>query len=314
MLFNGFNKNKFPSYSVITPQTGYTFDVRMLSVEETNNLKHALLTPNSAAMHVNKVLWESVKTAPEGINTYEEFLKKLTLLDREAIIYGIYHSTFGNTKDFRVICPKCEQPTDIKFNLDDTFSMLPYPKSKSMKESYKIAKAVEGDKVTDSDIEKAIEEDEAKKIEKLKKKVSGEDSDEDSIINKIIPVELKYSEVTAYIKSPTMWDEEEMLRNCSYVDNTHIDALTETLIIDKFEYINETGHKLELTKREDILKGYETLPLLDKKQLATEHNEQFSKYRINLESTWVCSKHSCRNKNQFYLNVSDQFFRMVQAY
>lgn len=143
MVFKGFNIS-YPSYTVITPQTGDQYSVRCLTVSELNELRHSQLTSTKAATVINDMVWKAITEKPEHVTNFKSFLNSTSLLDRVSIVYAVYNSTFGNEKEFQVTCNNCNHQQKIKFNLNDIFKITPYPYSEKFVQSYKIAKAAEG--------------------------------------------------------------------------------------------------------------------------------------------------------------------------
>ena len=138
--FKGFNI-RYPIYSVICPQTGDSYDVRCLTVAEVTKLKESLTTPASSSKIINETLWGAVESKPDRVVDFNSFKTNVTLKDREALLYAMYQSTFGNERDFTVECGDCSKTSEIKFHLDQMFSMDAYPGSKAIIDSYKVAKA-----------------------------------------------------------------------------------------------------------------------------------------------------------------------------
>ena len=98
-MFKGFNL-KYPEYEVITPQTKLSFTVRSLNVQEEERLKGSILTPQKITEHLNKCLYESLVTKPEVIKDFKTFLENVTLKDRDALLYGLYH---GHAKKLEIM-------------------------------------------------------------------------------------------------------------------------------------------------------------------------------------------------------------------
>lgn len=155
-MFKGF-KFKLPHYTVVTPQTGQTFDVRSMTVAEVNEAKTSLVTPNKAHSVVNDILFSCLQNKPNHITDPISFKKYVTTQDREALLYGLYHITFGDNREFQVSCSNCGNEQLVKIALSKAFSMNAYPKSESVKKSYTVAKTA-GDAEFDPEIEQAISE------------------------------------------------------------------------------------------------------------------------------------------------------------
>ena len=126
-VFNGF-KIVYPEYSVITPHTLKEFTIRTLTIEEEEKLKGSLITPNKLAEHLNDVIFQCLVKKPEDIKTYQDFLTKLTIKDRDALMYGLYHVTFKDIHNYDVTCSSCEHINSVKVDFLKSFKAEMWPK------------------------------------------------------------------------------------------------------------------------------------------------------------------------------------------
>ena len=349
-MFTGF-KIDYPEYTVITPQTGLSYGVRYLTVAEVNKLKSSLSVPSKVTSIINNIIWNSLVSKPSGIKKYEDFIKHTTTKDREALLYGLYITTFGEDRELEPSCSNCDSPNKINFRMSDCFSITPYPGSNAMISSYGFGKSsgletdpemeeisnknksnkLENDDspiprealasmVNNNKIKVEGDEENIEKEEKLKEEPI-EEKEEDvaskelknitGILNKFIDIDLPISKVKAYIKQPTLWDEQKLLEEIPFAQRRQTDLANEILIIDRIEVYSPNSNKPSqiLMSREDILSAYNQLPNADKKHLFKVFKDEFSKYSISLEQTWVCK--NCETENTLSLDIVSQFFRMV---
>lgn len=347
-IFKGFKNIQYPRYTVVCPQTGFTYDVRTMNVMETNKLKTSLTTPAKTPSLINKTLWESIEEKPNCVINFQDFKKMTTLRDREALMYGLYHCTFGELRDFDVVCNTCNHTQTIKVNISKIFSMNAYPFSSAMIKSYQVAKAVD-EETMDPLIERKIATVELK--EKLKldtRPIDAPDDDdgivigdkpnikyvededpvveppepevkiepkkskyEESILEKTIDLELPISKVHAILRQPTLADEEELMAEIPFTRKKETDLVNETLIIKQFEEY-DPGAKVPfqvVTDRTDILYGYQTLPPRDKLKIFEVFQKEFGQYGIDLKTKFVCE--TCGEENDMEVDIVVQFFRMV---
>jgi hypothetical protein len=124
-MFKGFNV-KLPEYEVITPQTGLSYHVRSLNVREEEVLKASFLTPKKANDHLNKCIFDSIVKKPEEIKNYDIWLKKTTLKDRDALLYGLYHITYEDIRNYDVTCASCQRKYSVTIKASETFNYTPY--------------------------------------------------------------------------------------------------------------------------------------------------------------------------------------------
>lgn len=128
MTFTGFQQ-KLPEYEVLTPQGNQSFLVRSLTVQEEEKLKGSVLTPQKITEHLNKCIYEVITQSPDNINSFDNFLKNVTLRDREALLFGIHHISYEEIRNYQVQCsnPRCGKSYGITTKASDTFNMNPYP-------------------------------------------------------------------------------------------------------------------------------------------------------------------------------------------
>lgn len=340
---------EYPHFTVICPQTGYTFDVRTLNVQEVNQLKGSMMVQTKTPSLINKIIWNAIENKPEEITDLESFKKMVTLRDREAILYGIYCSTFGDEEEFKVTCRNCEHEEPIKVSMEKLFSMNAYPGSDSLKESYKIAKISE-ETAYDPDIEKAIKNTNPpkgmpKEIAKFEYKIDDPDDDDgiiigdkdikyvneepeskkpiiekqeklynkqyESILDKRIDIILPISKVHVILKQPTLYDEERALNSIAFAKKNQTDMMNEIMVIERFEQYN-VGDKIPsivISEREDILFEYVKLPPRDKTEIFKKFFDEFGQYGIDLKTRYICSQ--CGESNELEVDIVVQFFRMV---
>lgn len=139
MTFTGFQQ-KLPEYEVITPQTNQSFMVRSLTVQEEEKLKGSLITPQKITEHLNKCIYEVISQLPQGINSFEDFLKSVTLRDREALLFGVHHISYEEIRNYDVVCsnPRCGKSYSITTKASNIFNMNPYPHNDILKKRQNI--------------------------------------------------------------------------------------------------------------------------------------------------------------------------------
>lgn len=128
MPFTGFNV-KYPEYEIITPQTHASFTVRSLNVQEEERLKGSLLTPTKITEHLNKCIYEAIINKPESIKEFKHFLQFVTLKDRDTLLYGLYHITYEDIRNYDVKCRTCRKDFPITVKASETFNFTPYPET-----------------------------------------------------------------------------------------------------------------------------------------------------------------------------------------
>lgn len=125
-MFKGFDI-KYPEYELLTPQTKLTYNVRSLNVQEEEKLKGSLLSPIKINEHLNKCLYDVITVKPETILDYDTFLKNTTLKDRDAILYGVYHITYEEIRNYDIMCSSCTKEYPVTVQASSTFNFNAYP-------------------------------------------------------------------------------------------------------------------------------------------------------------------------------------------
>ncbi|MGD2071936.1 MAG: hypothetical protein PVG65_00395 [Candidatus Thorarchaeota archaeon] len=136
-MFKSFN-TKYPEYEVITPQTHNSYHLRSLNVQEEERLKASFLTPAKITEHLNKCIYDSLVSKPKIITSYDDFLKNVTLKDRDALVYGLYHITYEEIRDYEVMCPRCAKSYPVRINASETFNMNEYPEKDILKKKINV--------------------------------------------------------------------------------------------------------------------------------------------------------------------------------
>jgi hypothetical protein len=125
-MFKGFNI-KYPEYEIITPQTGWSINVRTMNVQEEERLKGSILTPSSITEHLNRCIYETITKKPQEITDFDSFLRKITLKDRDALLYGLYHITYEDIRNYEISCGACKKSYAVTIKASTTFNLNPYP-------------------------------------------------------------------------------------------------------------------------------------------------------------------------------------------
>ena len=126
MTFTGF-KVAYPEYEIVTPQTKKSFAFRSLTVSEEERMKGSMMTATKIAEHLNKCIFDSIVKRPEDIATLDDFTKKVTLKDRDALLYALYHITYEEIRNYEVTCTKCSKGYNVTIEASKTFNYDPYP-------------------------------------------------------------------------------------------------------------------------------------------------------------------------------------------
>ena len=136
-MFKGFNA-KYPEYEVTTPQTKKLFTVRSLNVAEEERMKGSFVSPRQITEHLNKIIFESIVKKPKEITDFPSFLKGVTTKDRDALLYGLYHISYEEIRNYDVTCTSCRKEYPITINASDTFSAELYPEDDILRKTFEV--------------------------------------------------------------------------------------------------------------------------------------------------------------------------------
>ncbi len=136
MTFKGFAV-ELPVYEVITPQTKQSFTLKTLNVQEEEKLKGSLVTPTKIAEHLNTCIFNSLVSKPENITDLDSFLHSVTLKDRDALLYGLYHVTYEEIRNYQVKCTSCTHDYAVTVKASSTFNFNSYPKENILEDRKK---------------------------------------------------------------------------------------------------------------------------------------------------------------------------------
>jgi len=124
-MFTTFD-TQLPTYEVVTPQTKKSVKLKSMTIGDEERLKASLMSESKILSHLNKCLYDAIVEKPEGY-TLKTFLETTTLRDRDALLYGLYHITYEEIRNYSITCGNCSHNHDVTINASDTFSMEIYP-------------------------------------------------------------------------------------------------------------------------------------------------------------------------------------------
>jgi hypothetical protein len=105
-----------------------------MSVQEEERLKGSLLSPSVLTDHLNRCIYECIVVKPEIIKNFDDYLTYCTLKDRDALLYGLYHITYEEIRNYDVSCGSCGKSHSITIKASSTFSMNSYPEEQNILE------------------------------------------------------------------------------------------------------------------------------------------------------------------------------------
>jgi len=247
-VFPGF-KLKNPEYHVIVPQTLGEYTIRSLVVSEEQALKGTLTTPRKLPDHLNRILWETIISKPDNIKTYDDFLRQVTVKDRDALVYGLYHITYKDVSNYELTCSKCQRKSQVTFGLSSVFKMDAWPGKPN--------------EIIQKRIEIPLESVEPKASIVIKQPVL---LDEKNILDNML------------FQSDSMLElgMEMLIVDCFKIMVPNPDG---TITPENF---------LEIREMDQLIKTYKTLPAQDRKSIQKAYVNNFAKYSMELKVSNTC--------------------------
>ncbi len=260
-MFTSFNI-PYPEYDVICPQTKYELSVRSLTVAEEERMKGSFVNSQKVIELLNRCIYDTIIKKPEEINDYQKFLKNITIKDRDAILYGLYHITYEDIRNYTITCGVCRNQYSATVKASDTFNCNLYTGEKNI-----LDKRVKVDLPASPGVSCIIKQPTLLDEQKSYKSMMSEDSD---VINEILIID-KFEQDIPEHKKPIVYD-----------DNKDILDAFLSLPAKSKKVINER-YKEEFGKYEISLKMRSVCP-----KCGTEEKE----WIIDLVSQFFKSVHS----------------------
>lgn len=120
-IFKGFNF-KYPEYEVITPQGMKSYTLRSMKVSDEQNLKGSMITPSKIARHLAECIWDCLVKKPDDIKTFDDFISKTTMKDRDALLFGLYVATYKDVQGYTITCDECGFTNKVKIDVSKWFT------------------------------------------------------------------------------------------------------------------------------------------------------------------------------------------------
>ncbi len=137
MPFTGFDV-KLPEYEVICPHTKFHFNMRSLNVQEEERMKGSFITPAKITDHLNKCIYDSIAKKPDEIKDFNDFLRLLTLKDRDSLLFGLFHITYEEIRNYEITCSSCKKEYPVTIKASSTFNYSEYPHDNVLSQRIKV--------------------------------------------------------------------------------------------------------------------------------------------------------------------------------
>ena len=305
---------KFPEYEVLTPQRRQTFSLRSMTVSEEEVLKGSILTPLTVSEHLAEVLWQCIIKKPDDIQTYEDFLKKVTLRDRDCLVYGLFIATYKNTQGFSITCPKCNRKNKVKIDMEAGFNFQTWDKDIdciNFKHTIDL-EILSGVKCVIKAPVIGEEIDVTKKSAQMSEKDASIMTDLLMIDHFEFPLPesekkaepQKKEEVPVEVKESKDTEKSEDSKTTESPDISNIQE--ETKDVSKSEPKPVENKNVQVVNDpQQIFEIFKRLPSYDRKLITKSYADEFDKYRIGVKAVNKCL---CGNEQEINIDVTRQFF------
>ncbi len=97
----------YPNYEVKTPQTLAEYTLRCMTVGDELELKSSIIDPSKSVKILDKIIYNCITNKSEQIKDFDSWLNLTTIDDRKALLYGLYHATYGDDYPVTHVCSTC---------------------------------------------------------------------------------------------------------------------------------------------------------------------------------------------------------------
>lgn len=270
MPFTGFSKS-LPVFEVVTPQSKQSFIMRAMTVKDEEELKGSYFATEKIIEHINRCIYKCVQEAPKDIKDFESFLKNVTVKDRDALLYGMYHVTYKEIKDYSIKCPYCNNTHYKSIKTTDITTINPY-----------IGKDILTDRIN----------------------CLLEDRDNVVVILKQPTLEDERTNLSHLASRPG-----SVLETVNEI--SIIESIMEITKTGKTNDEGDEGVKInnKWSDREDIYDAYGEITSYDKGLINSKYVENFGKYQIDLNFKCKCPK--CGNEDSINIDLLEALFRAM---
>ena len=249
-------------------------------------LKTAILSPQNYDRELIKILHKHQVTIEKDeedhvINEkkleFDEFISKISNIDKIMLLWGCYRSTYENIGTRKVKCPKCNNEAKYKITLDELIqqdSLLLWDDPEIPFYDYVYAIESSYDVYT-------------------------------YVFESRIPTIKRYNNILGMI--PIDKIKENLESNSVLARSEELAMLTTQIVIKKgVEEIARTNNIQE------ILVFYNTsLPSSVSEDFQEKYNERFEKYLPKLYTFLTCGNDECKNEIKYSVDIETEFFRRV---
>jgi hypothetical protein len=115
---NNYLKKVKATYFVALPISGYSVNVRGLTVRELDAITASFYSPDVLKEKLWEIAHSCIETCSAGKLSYQEFRKRTAATELKLIFYGISIMTFGKERSIQFNCNSCKETNKKKIDLN----------------------------------------------------------------------------------------------------------------------------------------------------------------------------------------------------
>jgi len=125
-----------------------------------------------------------------------------------------------------------------------------------------------------------------------------------------LPEDIVQPKCSVILRQPTLLHESEMTEHLLFQSDKNLEIGLQMLIIDSFKVTFDEGQEPKIINdRENIFRGYTSLPAAIRKNINKRYVDEFGQYSMNLKFTDRCP--NCNYSNEVDLDLVQHFFRVL---
>ena len=283
---NFLSKTTKSTYYVILPVSGYTANVRGMTVSELNANKTSSTSKEDRIDTLYKTVYNCIVDSSIGKFSFSKFVAMTAQTEVSLLLFGIMVKTFGSINTISFNCRHCNTVND---NINMDLNSLIQIKSDILRETLQLVDLKENPK---SNIENSL-------LEKL-------DVRFELPVTKVI-VSAKFSplskdnEVAVFKKKMEIDDDNIIAELLHFVSRVYVPVLDKS-----GEHTN--GKYASFTTTRDIYHFLKDMPLEDLKHFSRELNP-LNEYTISFSKSVACVK--CSEKSDVTVDIIPNFFYSI---
>ena len=286
LSYNHFLRKKVVStYFVALPASGYSANVRGLTIEEVDSIKNSFRDDSATQQKINEIIFSCIVDSTFQFTGLDDFKSKTVNYEIDLLFFGVMICTFGSVNNFKYKCSYCGKEHSIKVDLNTIVQ-------------------VKGEEALDA-------------IKMIETK-DAETCAVNAAFTKKIRAELPATRLVVDLKLPNLAKEDAVNSFFISVDkdanNSSIYSylnLTESIFLP---YFSEDFEVIGYTEISNMSDKYEYLKNMKKEDIKVIEEELsvFNGYRIDMKiDSLKCSNSKCGKENEVDFDIMGNFIHSI---